>query len=130
MLSHRLEGWQSGSTHRSWAGLPVTDVADVTGHPEMMEGRVKTLHPAMHAGLLARRDRDDDKAALAGLELAGCTLASDAFFPFRDGVDAAAEAGVKAIVQPGGSVRDEEVIATADERGVAMVFTGRRLFRH
>jgi phosphoribosylaminoimidazolecarboxamide formyltransferase/IMP cyclohydrolase len=60
----------------------------------------------------------------------GCVLASDAFFPFRDGVDAAAEAGVTAIVQPGGSVRDEEVIAAADEHGVAMIFTGRRLFRH
>ena len=57
-------------------------------------------------------------------------LASDAFFPFRDGVDAAADAGVKAIVQPGGSIRDEEVVEAADEHGIAMVFTGRRLFRH
>ena len=70
------------------------------------------------------------KAGEAGLDLAGCALASDAFFPFRDGVDAAAAAGVKAIIQPGGSVRDEEVIAAADEHGIAMVFTGRRLFRH
>ncbi|MDP2576639.1 MAG: bifunctional phosphoribosylaminoimidazolecarboxamide formyltransferase/IMP cyclohydrolase [Candidatus Palauibacterales bacterium] len=61
---------------------------------------------------------------------AGCVLASDAFFPFRDGVDAAAEAGVTAVVQPGGSIRDEEVIGAADEHGLAMVFTGRRLFRH
>ncbi len=60
----------------------------------------------------------------------GGVLASDAFFPFRDGVDAAAEVGVTAIVQPGGSVRDEEVIAAADEHDLAMVFTGRRLFRH
>jgi phosphoribosylaminoimidazolecarboxamide formyltransferase / IMP cyclohydrolase len=60
----------------------------------------------------------------------GAALASDAFFPFRDGVDAAAAAGVRAIIQPGGSVRDEEVIAAADEHGVAMVFTGRRVFRH
>ena len=60
----------------------------------------------------------------------GCVLASDAFFPFRDGVDAAAEAGVTAIVQPGGSIRDEEVISAADEHEVAMVLTGRRLFRH
>ena len=65
-----------------------------------------------------------------GSELEGCALASDAFFPFRDGVDAAAEAGVRAIVQPGGSVRDAEVIRAADEHGIAMVFTGRRLFRH
>jgi phosphoribosylaminoimidazolecarboxamide formyltransferase/IMP cyclohydrolase len=70
------------------------------------------------------------KAGDAGLELKGCTLASDAFFPFRDGVDAAAEAGAAAVVQPGGSLRDEEVIAAADEHGIAMVFTGRRLFRH
>ena len=70
------------------------------------------------------------KAGEAGLDLAGCALASDAFFPFRDGVDAAADAGVRAIIQPGGSVRDEEVIAAADEHGIAMVFTGRRLFRH
>ncbi|MYJ18706.1 MAG: bifunctional phosphoribosylaminoimidazolecarboxamide formyltransferase/IMP cyclohydrolase, partial [Gemmatimonadetes bacterium] len=70
------------------------------------------------------------KAAAAGLDLSGCALASDAFFPFRDGVDAAAAAGVRAIVQPGGSIRDEEVTAAADEHGIAMVFTGRRLFRH
>jgi phosphoribosylaminoimidazolecarboxamide formyltransferase/IMP cyclohydrolase len=70
------------------------------------------------------------KARDNGFALEGAALASDAFFPFRDGVDAAAEAGVRAIVQPGGSVRDEEVIAAADEHGIAMVFTGRRLFRH
>ncbi|HEX5872144.1 MAG TPA: bifunctional phosphoribosylaminoimidazolecarboxamide formyltransferase/IMP cyclohydrolase [Longimicrobium sp.] len=70
------------------------------------------------------------KARDNGFELAGAALASDAFFPFRDGVDAAAEAGVRAIIQPGGSVRDDEVIAAADEHGIAMVFTGRRLFRH
>jgi len=70
------------------------------------------------------------KAADAGLELGGSVLASDAFFPFRDGVDAAAEAGVKAIVQPGGSIRDDEVVEAADEHGMTMVFTGRRLFRH
>ncbi|HEX2211570.1 MAG TPA: bifunctional phosphoribosylaminoimidazolecarboxamide formyltransferase/IMP cyclohydrolase [Longimicrobium sp.] len=70
------------------------------------------------------------KARDNGFDLAGAALASDAFFPFRDGVDAAAEAGVRAIIQPGGSVRDDEVIAAADEHGIAMVFTGRRLFRH
>jgi phosphoribosylaminoimidazolecarboxamide formyltransferase / IMP cyclohydrolase len=70
------------------------------------------------------------KAGDQGFDLAGAVLASDAFFPFRDGVDAAAAAGVRAIVQPGGSIRDAEVIAAADEHGVAMVFTGRRLFRH
>ena len=70
------------------------------------------------------------KARDNGFDLAGAALASDAFFPFRDGVDAAAAAGVRAIIQPGGSVRDDEVIAAANEHGIAMVFTGRRLFRH
>jgi phosphoribosylaminoimidazolecarboxamide formyltransferase/IMP cyclohydrolase len=70
------------------------------------------------------------KATGAGHETAGSVLGSDAFFPFRDGVDQAAEAGVTAIIQPGGSVRDDEVIAAANERGLAMVFTGKRLFRH
>jgi phosphoribosylaminoimidazolecarboxamide formyltransferase/IMP cyclohydrolase len=64
------------------------------------------------------------------LDLTGSVLASDAFFPFRDGVDAAAQAGVTAVIQPGGSIRDGEVIEAADEAGIAMVFTGRRLFRH
>ena len=70
------------------------------------------------------------KAANAGLDLAGSVVASDAFFPFRDGLDAVADAGAAAVIQPGGSVRDAEVIAAADERGVAMVFTGVRHFRH
>ena len=70
------------------------------------------------------------KATAAGHATTGSALASDAFFPFRDGVDQAAEAGVRTIVQPGGSVRDAEVIAAADEHGIAMVFTGTRLFRH
>ena len=70
------------------------------------------------------------KAANAKLTLAGSVVASDAFFPFRDGVDVVAEAGAKAIIQPGGSIRDEEVIAAADERGIAMVYTGVRHFRH
>jgi phosphoribosylaminoimidazolecarboxamide formyltransferase / IMP cyclohydrolase len=70
------------------------------------------------------------KAAEAGLEVRGCGMASDAFFPFRDGIDAAAEAGIRAVIQPGGSMRDAEVIAAADEHGMAMVFTGVRHFRH
>ena len=70
------------------------------------------------------------KAAKAGLALAGSVVASDAFFPFRDGVDVVAQAGARAIIQPGGSLRDEEVIAAADEHGIAMVFTGYRHFRH
>jgi phosphoribosylaminoimidazolecarboxamide formyltransferase/IMP cyclohydrolase len=70
------------------------------------------------------------KAENAGLSLKGSVVASDAFFPFRDGVDVVARAGAAAIVQPGGSVRDEEVIAAADENGIAMAFTGARHFRH
>jgi phosphoribosylaminoimidazolecarboxamide formyltransferase/IMP cyclohydrolase len=70
------------------------------------------------------------KARDEGLEVEGSAMASDAFFPFRDGIDAAAKYGIKAIVQPGGSRRDEEVIAAADEHGMTMVFTGMRHFRH
>ena len=69
-------------------------------------------------------------ARRAGSRAEGCVLASDAFFPFPDGVEQAAEAGARLIVQPGGSIRDAEVIEAADALGVAMVFTGRRLFRH
>ncbi|MBA2592203.1 MAG: bifunctional phosphoribosylaminoimidazolecarboxamide formyltransferase/IMP cyclohydrolase [Gammaproteobacteria bacterium] len=69
-------------------------------------------------------------AAEAGLGVAGSVMASDAFFPFRDGIDAAAEVGVAAVIQPGGSIRDREVIAAADEHGMAMVLTGIRHFRH
>jgi phosphoribosylaminoimidazolecarboxamide formyltransferase/IMP cyclohydrolase len=65
-----------------------------------------------------------------GPVLEGSVAASDAFFPFRDGLDAVAAAGATAVVQPGGSVKDAEVIAAADEHGLAMVFTGRRHFRH
>jgi phosphoribosylaminoimidazolecarboxamide formyltransferase/IMP cyclohydrolase len=70
------------------------------------------------------------KAADAGLPVPGSVMASDAFFPFRDGLDAAAELGIRSVIQPGGSMRDAEVIAAADERGIAMVFTGMRHFRH
>ncbi len=70
------------------------------------------------------------KAQDAGLDVKGSVMASDAFFPFRDGLDSAAEVGVTAVIQPGGSLRDDEVIAAADEHGIAMVFTGIRHFRH
>jgi phosphoribosylaminoimidazolecarboxamide formyltransferase/IMP cyclohydrolase len=70
------------------------------------------------------------KAEHAGLVVEGAVMASDAFFPFRDGIDNAAANGIKAIIQPGGSIRDDEVIAAADEAGIAMVFTGMRHFRH
>ncbi|HEX5801684.1 MAG TPA: bifunctional phosphoribosylaminoimidazolecarboxamide formyltransferase/IMP cyclohydrolase, partial [Azospira sp.] len=70
------------------------------------------------------------KAENAGLAIKGTVVASDAFFPFRDGLDVLAQAGATAVIQPGGSMRDAEVIAAADEQGVAMVFTGFRHFRH
>ncbi|WP_454457003.1 bifunctional phosphoribosylaminoimidazolecarboxamide formyltransferase/IMP cyclohydrolase [Thauera phenylacetica] len=70
------------------------------------------------------------KAENAGLQIAGCVVASDAFFPFRDGLDVLAQAGATAVIQPGGSMRDEEVIAAANEQNIAMVFTGFRHFRH
>ncbi|HVZ77135.1 MAG TPA: bifunctional phosphoribosylaminoimidazolecarboxamide formyltransferase/IMP cyclohydrolase [Gemmatimonadaceae bacterium] len=85
------------------------------------------------AGQMSRVDASflaAHKARSAGHDTKGAVMGSDAFFPFRDGVDQAAEAGVRAIVQPGGSVRDAEVIAAADEHGIAMVFTGKRQFRH
>jgi phosphoribosylaminoimidazolecarboxamide formyltransferase/IMP cyclohydrolase len=70
------------------------------------------------------------KAEAAGLSLAGSAVASDAFFPFRDGLDVVVDAGAACAIQPGGSMRDDQVIAAADERGIAMVFTGVRHFRH
>jgi len=70
------------------------------------------------------------KAEHAGLEVKGAVMASDAFFPFRDGIDNAAAVGISAVIQPGGSIRDEEVIAAADEHGMTMVFTSMRHFRH
>ena len=82
------------------------------------------------AGQMSRVDSVRIAVSKARAPLAGSVLASDAFFPFRDGVDEAAKAGVTAIVEPGGSVRDQEVVAAADERDIAMVFTGERHFRH
>jgi phosphoribosylaminoimidazolecarboxamide formyltransferase/IMP cyclohydrolase len=82
------------------------------------------------AGQMSRVDSVKLGAMRAQLPIKGSVLASDAFFPFRDGIDEAAKRGITAVIQPGGSVRDEEVIAAADERGLAMVFTGVRHFKH
>ncbi|HEV8323053.1 MAG TPA: bifunctional phosphoribosylaminoimidazolecarboxamide formyltransferase/IMP cyclohydrolase [Myxococcota bacterium] len=82
------------------------------------------------AGQMSRVESARLGARLARLPLAGTAVGSDAFFPFRDGLDACAEAGATAVAQPGGSKRDDEIVAAADEHGVAMVFTGRRHFRH
>jgi len=82
------------------------------------------------AGQMSRVDSVKIGAMRAQLPTAGSVLASDAFFPFRDGLDEAAKHGITAVIQPGGSVRDDEVIAAADEHGLAMVFTGVRHFKH
>lgn len=84
-------------------------------------GQMSRVNSARIAGI---------KAEHAGLEVPGSVMASDAFFPFRDGIDNAAKAGISCVIQPGGSIRDDEVIAAADEAGMAMVFTGMRHFRH
>mgnify|MGYP005713750459 CR=1 FL=1 len=84
-------------------------------------GQMSRVYSAKIAGIKAQDEN---------LQVAGSVMASDAFFPFRDGIDAAAEAGIAAVIQPGGSMRDEEVIAAANEHGIAMVFTGMRHFKH
>jgi len=84
-------------------------------------GQMSRVYSAKIAGIKAHDE---------GLEVKGCVMASDAFFPFRDGIDAAAEAGIAAVIQPGGSMRDQEVIDAANEHGIAMVFTGMRHFKH
>ncbi|MFN2317969.1 MAG: bifunctional phosphoribosylaminoimidazolecarboxamide formyltransferase/IMP cyclohydrolase [Gemmatimonadales bacterium] len=110
----------------AWAAVaPVKSNAILLARDEMAIGigagqmsRVDAVFLAIH------------KARQQGHDLAGAALASDAFFPFADGLEQAAEAGITAVIQPGGSVRDAEVIAAADARGIAMVFTGKRMFRH
>ncbi|HEU5393238.1 MAG TPA: bifunctional phosphoribosylaminoimidazolecarboxamide formyltransferase/IMP cyclohydrolase, partial [Candidatus Methylomirabilis sp.] len=82
------------------------------------------------AGQMSRIDSVRICELKAGAALPGTVVASDAFFPFRDGLDAAAQAGATAVIQPGGSVRDAEVIQAAEEHGMAMIFTGLRHFRH
>lgn len=84
-------------------------------------GQMSRIYSAKLAGIKAHDE---------GLEVNGSVMASDAFFPFRDGIDAAAAAGISAVIQPGGSMRDDEVVAAANEHGIAMVFTGMRHFRH
>ena len=110
-------GWAAVASVKSNAILLARDEA-VTGIGAGQMSRVDSSFIAVH------------KARDAGQDPQGSVLASDAFFPFADGVEQAAEAGVTAIIQPGGSVRDEEVIAAADAHGMAMVLTGNRQFRH
>jgi len=109
--------WRAVSSVKSNAILLARDGASIgIGAGQM--SRVDAAFVAVH------------KAQQAGHDTKGSALGSDAFFPFRDGIDQAASAGVTAIVQPGGSVRDDEVIAAANQHGIAMVLTGQRLFRH
>jgi phosphoribosylaminoimidazolecarboxamide formyltransferase/IMP cyclohydrolase len=109
-------------------------MAHVKSNSVIFTDAVRTL--AMGAGQMSRVDAVRVAIAKAAgwtdaaAPLAGSVAASDAFFPFRDGLDAVAAAGATAVVQPGGSVKDAEVIAAADENGLAMVFTGTRHFRH
>ena len=84
-------------------------------------GQMSRIYSAKLAGI---------KALDAGFKIDGAVMASDAFFPFRDGIDEAAAQGIRAVIQPGGSVRDKEVIEAANEHSIAMIFTGRRHFRH
>jgi phosphoribosylaminoimidazolecarboxamide formyltransferase / IMP cyclohydrolase len=112
-----LFAWRAVASVKSNAIVLVRDGATIgIGAGQM--SRVDATFVAVH------------KARSAGHDTAGAIMGSDAFFPFRDSVDQAVEAGVKAIIQPGGSIRDADVIAAADEHGVAMVFTGQRQFRH
>jgi phosphoribosylaminoimidazolecarboxamide formyltransferase/IMP cyclohydrolase len=109
--------WKVGKFVKSNAIVYVKDSMTVG----VGAGQMSRVYSAKIAGI---------KAADEGLEVPGSVMASDAFFPFRDGIDAAAAAGITAVIQPGGSMRDEEVIAAADEHDIAMVFTGMRHFRH
>jgi phosphoribosylaminoimidazolecarboxamide formyltransferase/IMP cyclohydrolase len=103
-------------------------VKHVKSNAIVYAARDRTL--GIGAGQMSRVDAVKIGAQKAAASLKGSVLASDAFFPFRDGVDFAAEAGVTAVIQPGGSVKDDEVIRAADEHGISMVFTGMRHFRH
>lgn len=112
-----LFAWRVAKTVKSNAIVYARDLQTIG----VGAGQMSRVYSARIAGI---------KAADAGLEVVGSVMASDAFLPFRDGLDQAAEAGIRAVIQPGGSIRDNEVIAAADEHNIAMVFTGMRHFRH
>ena len=117
-------------SEEEWAALQLawTIVRHVKSNAIVYANAVRSL--GIGAGQMSRVDSARFGRDKARVPLTGAVMASDAFFPFRDGLDVAAEAGVTAVVQPGGSIRDDEVIAAADERGIAMVLVGRRHFRH
>jgi phosphoribosylaminoimidazolecarboxamide formyltransferase/IMP cyclohydrolase len=112
-----LFAWKVAKTVKSNAIVYVKNEMTIGVGP----GQMSRVYSAKIAGI---------KASDEGLVLEGSVMASDAFFPFRDGIDAAAQAGINAIIQPGGSMRDDEVITAANEHGIAMVFTGMRHFKH
>ncbi|MDG2088461.1 MAG: bifunctional phosphoribosylaminoimidazolecarboxamide formyltransferase/IMP cyclohydrolase [Arenicellaceae bacterium] len=116
-MSDLLFAWKVAKFVKSNAIIYVKDLMTVG----IGAGQMSRVNSARIAGF---------KAEHAGLEVRGAVMASDAFFPFRDGLDAAGETGIAAVIQPGGSIRDKEVIAAADEHGIAMVFTSMRHFRH
>jgi phosphoribosylaminoimidazolecarboxamide formyltransferase/IMP cyclohydrolase len=116
-MSDLLFAWKIAKFVKSNAIIYVKDLMTVG----IGAGQMSRVNSARIAGF---------KAEHAGLEVRGAVMASDAFFPFRDGLDAAGETGIAAVIQPGGSIRDKEVIAAADEHGIAMVFTSMRHFRH
>jgi phosphoribosylaminoimidazolecarboxamide formyltransferase/IMP cyclohydrolase len=117
-------------TADEWAALQFawTVVRHVKSNAIVYANATRTL--GIGAGQMSRVDSARLGIQKARFPLRGAAMASDAFFPFRDGLDVAAEAGVTAVVQPGGSIRDDEVVAAANERGIAMVLVGRRHFRH
>ncbi len=133
---HRLERercevvTKRAPSEQEWQALLFawTVVKHVKSNAIVYANAVQTL--GVGAGQTSRVDSARIAAQKALVPLGGAVVASDAFFPFRDGVDEIAKAGATAIIQPGGSVRDEETIAAADEHGLAMVFTGVRHFRH
>jgi phosphoribosylaminoimidazolecarboxamide formyltransferase/IMP cyclohydrolase len=143
VVREALEAWPSGDLKVVTKRQPTPDewealrfawrvCAHVKSNTIVFTAKDRTL--AIGAGQMSRVDAANTarmKASAAGSNLLhGSVAASDAFIPFRDGLDAVAAAGATAVVQPGGSVKDDEVIAAADEHGLAMVFTGRRHFRH
>ena len=117
-------------TEEQWRDLELAWIvcAAVSSNAIVLVGNQQAV--GIGAGQQNRVDSARIAATRAAGRARGGACASDAFFPFRDGLDVVAEAGIAAVIQPGGSVRDEEVIAAADEHGVAMVFTGERHFRH
>jgi len=124
---------QRPPTEEEWAGLKFAwkIVKWVKSNAVIYCLKDRTI--GIGAGQMSRVDSSMfaiQKAERSGLPLKGTVVASDAFFPFRDGIDVAAEAGATAIIQPGGSVRDDEVIEAANEQNMAMIFTGIRHFRH